>query len=106
MHADGDTLMIEIGAAPTIRAAGRHRLACDGQAGSDGEYHPRREPRETLTYHHPVREISPVGMWNGEAMTLRLPLKDLKLMGGDCLVALLQVESVGAILGAAEFHQL
>ena len=37
-------------------------------------------------------------------MTLRLPLKDLKTMGGDCLVALLQVENAGPILGAAEYE--
>jgi len=36
-------------------------------------------------------------------MTLLLPLKDLKIMGGDCLFALLQVEDAGPILGAAEF---
>ena len=35
---------------------------------------------------------------------LRLPLKDLKTMGGDCLVALLQVENAGPILGAAEYE--
>jgi hypothetical protein len=51
-----------------------------------------------------VRELSPVGIWKGEAMTLRLPLKDLKTMGGDCLVALLQVENAGPILGAAEYE--
>ena len=36
--------------------------------------------------------------------SLRLPLKDLKAMGGDCLFALLQVEDSGPILGAAEFE--
>ena len=51
-----------------------------------------------------MRELSPVGMWKGEAMTLRLPLKDLKAMGGDCLMALLQVEDAGPILGAAEYE--
>ena len=51
-----------------------------------------------------MRELSPVGMWKGEAMTLRLPLKDLKTMGGDCLIALLQVENAGPILGAAEYE--
>ena len=40
-------------------------------------------------------------MWQGDAMTLRLPLKDLKTMGGDCLVAIFQVENAGPILGAA-----
>ena len=56
---------------------------------------------KTLSYYHPVKELTPIGMWEGEAMTLRLPLKDLKTMGGDCLVALLQVENAGPILGAA-----
>jgi hypothetical protein len=51
-----------------------------------------------------VRELSPIGMWHGEPITLRLPLKDLKTMGGDCLFALLQVEDSGPILGAAEFE--
>jgi hypothetical protein len=43
-------------------------------------------------------------MWHGEPVTLRLPLKDLKAMGGDCLFALLQVEDSGPILGAAEYE--
>jgi hypothetical protein len=38
-------------------------------------------------------------------MPLRLPLKDLKTMGGDCLVTLLQVGSTGPILGAALYEQ-
>jgi hypothetical protein len=57
-----------------------------------------------LSYHHPVRELSPIGMWHGEPIALRLPLKDLKAMGGDCLFALLQVEDSGPILGAAEYE--
>ena len=39
-------------------------------------------------------------------MTLRLPLKDLKTMGGDYLVALVQVENAGPILGAAHYKRL
>ena len=44
-------------------------------------------------------------MWKGEAMTLRLPLKDLRIKRGDYVVALLQVENGGPILGAAQFDQ-
>jgi hypothetical protein len=40
-------------------------------------------------------------MWKGEAMTIRLPLKDLKAKGGDQLFALLQVENSGPIIGVA-----
>ena len=30
-----------------------------------------------ITYSHPVRELTPIGMWKGEQMTLRLPLNEL-----------------------------
>jgi hypothetical protein len=106
MQAEGDTLVIGIGAAPekSDRRAATVWLAIakknETVAITRGENRGR-----SLSYHHPVREITPVGMWKGEAMTLRLPLKDLKAMGGDCLVALLQVEDAGPILGAAE-HDL
>jgi hypothetical protein len=107
MHAEGDTLVIGIGAAPeksdqrsaTIWLA----IAKDGATVSIT----RGENRgKTLSYYHPVKELTPIGMWSGEAMTLRLPLKDLKTMGGDCLVALLQVENAGPILGAAQYDRL
>ena len=107
MHAEGDTLVIGIGAAPdksdkrsaTIWLA----IAKDEETVSIA----RGENRgKTLSYYHPVRELTPIGVWNGEAMTLRLPLKDLKTMGGDCLVALLQVANAGPILGAAQYDRL
>lgn len=107
MHAEGDTLVIGVGAAPdkSDKRAATVWLAIAKKeatvAISRGENRGR-----TLSYHHPVKELTPVGMWSGEAMTLRLPLKDLKAMGGDCLVALLQVENAGPILGAAEHNLL
>jgi hypothetical protein len=106
MHAEDDTLVIGIGAAPekSDQRAATVWLAIakkkETVAITRGENRGR-----TLSYHHPVRELTPVGMWKGEPMTLRLPLKDLKAMGGDCLVTLLQVENAGPILGAAE-HDL
>jgi len=106
MHAEGDTLVIGIGAAPekSDQHAATVWLAIakkeDTVAVTRGENRGR-----TLSYHHPVKELTPVGMWEGQAMTVRLPLKDLKAVGGDCLVALLQVENAGPILGAAE-HDL
>ena len=106
MHADGDTLLIEIDAAPSSSAqrAGTVWLAVAKQeatvAITRGENRGKR-----ITYHRPVREISPVGMWTGEAMTLRLPLKDLKAKGGDRLFALLQVENGGPILGVAAYER-
>jgi hypothetical protein len=106
IHTDGGTLVIGVGAAPSTSDE-RSATVWLAVAKKDvtvpitrGENRGRK-----LSYHHPVRELTPVGMWNGEAMTLRLPLKDLKTRGGDCLVALLQVENAGPILGAAEHNQ-
>jgi hypothetical protein len=106
MHAEGGTLVIGIGAAPETsdkRAATVWlAVAKDVETVSIT----RGENRgKKLSYHHPVREISPVGMWQGEAMTLRLPLKEFNVMGGDYLVALLQVENGGPILGAAQYDR-
>jgi hypothetical protein len=39
-------------------------------------------------------------------MTLKLPLKELETRGGDCLIALVQVENAGPILGIAEFERM
>jgi hypothetical protein len=105
MRGEGDTLVITVGAAPddshTRNATVWLAVAKEKETVSitRGENSGR-----TLSYHNPVRELSPVGMWKGEAMTLRLPLKDLKTMGGDCLMALVQVENSGPILGAAEYE--
>ena len=107
MHAEGDTLVIGIGAAPDNsdkRSATIWLAIAKDEATvaiSRGE-----NRGKTLSYYHPVKELTPIGMWVGEAMTLRLPLKDLKTMGGDCLVALLQVENAGPILGAAQYDRM
>jgi hypothetical protein len=105
MHGDGDTLVINIGAAQdksyTRAATVWLAVAKENETVSitRGENRGRN-----LSYRHPVRELSPVGMWKGEPITLRLPLKDLKTMGGDCLIALVQVENAGPVLGAAEYE--
>ena len=106
IRAEGDTLIIGIGAAPE-KSDERSATVWLAVAKKDVTVAiTRGENRgRTLSYHHPVKELTPVGMWNGDAMTLRLPLKDLKTGGGDCLVALLQVENAGPILGAAEHNQ-
>lgn len=105
IRADGDTLVIDIGAAP---AASDKRAATVWLAVAktlETVSIERGENRgKQLSYFHPVRELMPVGMWNGEAMTLKLPLKDLKTRSGDCLIALLQVENAGPILGVAEHN--
>jgi hypothetical protein len=107
MHAEGNSLVIEIGAAPEtsdMRAASVW-LAIAKEKETVSITRGENRGKE-LSYFHPVKELTPIGMWKGEAMTLKLPLKELKAMGGDCLVALLQVENVGPILGAAKYELL
>ena len=55
----------------------------------------------TITYHNVAREMSPVGMWHGEAMDLSLPKKDLMGRGYDGCAVLLQAGSAGPIIGGA-----
>jgi hypothetical protein len=104
MQAENNTLVVGVGGAP---ASSNKREATIWLAIAKQEETvsiTRGENRgKVLSYFHPVRELTPIGMWKGEPMTLKLPLKDLKAMGGDCLVALLQVENAGPILGVAEF---
>jgi hypothetical protein len=105
MRSEGDTLVIDVGAAPEASYTRKATIWLAIAKEEETVAITRGENRgRTLSYHHPVRDLSPVGMWNGEAMTLRLPLKDLKTMGGDCLIALVQVENYGPVLGAAEFE--
>ncbi|PKQ05726.1 MAG: hypothetical protein CVT73_11270 [Alphaproteobacteria bacterium HGW-Alphaproteobacteria-12] len=56
----------------------------------------------TMVYAHAVRELTPVGMWNGEAMSVTFPKDDLLGGGFDGCVALLQAGKGGPILGAAQ----
>jgi hypothetical protein len=106
MRADGDTLIVDVGAASekSDRRAGTVWLAIAKDVETVEVKRGENRGRE-LSYHHPVRELSPIGLWHGDPITLRLPLKDLKTIGGDCLFALLQVENNGPILGAAEYKQ-
>jgi len=104
MRAEGNSIVIDIGAAPATSDLREGTvwlvIANDKRTVSIK----RGENRgKTITYTHPVREITPIGMWKGKKMTLTLPLKDLHAMGGDCLVALLQVQNTGPVLGAAEY---
>ena len=105
LHDENDTLVIDIGAAPdasdkrdaTVWLVVAKKL--ETVSITRGENRGR-----TLSYHNPVRELMPVGMWKGEAMTIKLPLKELKTRGGDALIAFLQVENLGPILGIAEYQ--
>jgi len=101
---EGDTLIVDIGDAPekSDRRSATVWLAIAKEVEKVAIQRGENRGRE-VAYHHPVREFTPIGMWNGEAISLKLPLKELKTIGGDRLFVLLQVEELGPILGAASF---
>jgi hypothetical protein len=107
MRAEGNSLVIDIGAAPKGSDLREATVWLAVAKEKETVAISRGENRgKTITYSHPVRELTPIGMWKGEKMTLRLPLNDLQTIGGDCLVAMLQVEDTGPILGVAEYEQM
>jgi len=55
---------------------------------------------QSLTYHNVVRQMVPIGKWNGSAVMFELPKSDL-MEGYDGCTAILQVNAAGPILGAA-----
>jgi hypothetical protein len=56
---------------------------------------------KTITYANVVRELIPIGMWNGKAMTVRLDRQSFMRPGTDRCAVLLQQGHAGAIIGAA-----
>lgn len=55
-----------------------------------------------LSYSNVVRTMTPVGVWQGEAMGLILPIRDFRRAGYSGIAVLLQVDDAGPILGAAK----
>jgi len=100
---EGDTLVIEAGAAasPQGKPSGTVWLALVAKqvpvAIKRGE-----NADKVVVYHNVVRSLSPVGKWSGEAITLRLPKRDLMRYGADGCAALLQMDDAGPIIAAAE----
>ena len=101
-----DTLAIEVGALPrpapwdaTIRLVLFTSFAevAIGQGENSGA---------KMTYRHVVREIRPIGMWDGAAVSIALPLDEIMSEGTDGFAVLVQEElqsGPGAILGAAAY---
>lgn len=60
---------------------------------------------ESITYHKVVREMSPVGQWTGEKVTIKLPKHHLKNRGADGCTVLLQQDTAGPVIAAAEMKK-
>ena len=100
---EGDTLFIKAGAAaPGVRAK-RSTVWLALFKGSETVRIERGENRgETITYHKVVREMTPVGQWHGEEVTIKLPKHHLKNRGADGCAVLLQHDTAGPVIAAAE----
>jgi hypothetical protein len=59
----------------------------------------------TIIYNNVVRELIPIGMWNGKPMTVRLPRDSFMRPGTERCAVLLQQGKAGPIVGAALMGQ-
>jgi hypothetical protein len=59
----------------------------------------------TLTYYNVVRDLRPIGTWNGTAMTVQLERQAIMVPGTDSAAVLLQQGKAGPIVGAALLRQ-
>jgi hypothetical protein len=60
---------------------------------------------KTVTYNNVVRELMPIGMWNGKPMTVQLERHSFMRPGADRCAVLLQQGKAGPIVGAALLRQ-
>ena len=61
---------------------------------------------QELTYYNVVRNITPGGMWHGDKLSLNMPVKGVFKDCCAACVALLQVGSVGPIIGATRWSEV
>jgi hypothetical protein len=60
---------------------------------------------KTVTYNNVVRELMPIGMWNGKPMTVQLERHSFMRPGADRCAVFLQQGKAGPIVGAALLQQ-
>ncbi|MEG6507904.1 DUF1223 domain-containing protein [Methyloligella sp. 2.7D] len=103
LHAAGDKIAIDVGAAPG-GAEIRHATVWIGTAKSlQNVVIKRGENRgRTIAYHNNVRSLAKAGTWTGKPLRLEVSAAKLRQAGGDRVFALLQQGSTGPIFGAAE----
>ncbi len=107
---DEKSVFIEIGAAAKLKTSASNGAKPEGTVWlalikkSEKITIKRGENRgKTLTYHNVVHELSPIGRWMGEKMSIRLPRQQWMARGSDgCVVILQQDGGKGHIRGAAQ----
>ena len=103
---DKDKLVVEAGAAPP-GAAPKEATLWLAVISKEVKVPIERGENQgkTITYNNVVRELIPIGMWNGKAMTVQLERHSFMLPGTDRCAVLLQQGHAGPIVGAALLRQ-
>jgi hypothetical protein len=57
-----------------------------------------------VSYYNVVRKIVPVGMWQGDSASFKLPKETLLSDPQECCVGLLQIASSGFVIGSASWR--
>jgi hypothetical protein len=57
----------------------------------------------SVIYHNVVRKLVPAGMWDGTATSLKLPRKAILTSDSQMIVAVLQKDKAGPVLGLAQW---
>ena len=102
ISSNGNELDIEVGGGPTdriIQASTLWVMSVTPQvtvAIERGENSGRE-----ITYHNAVRQLTPAGMWKGDAVQLSLPKKHVMDGQSSMCVAVLQGDNGGVVLGCA-----
>ena len=99
----GDTLIITVGAAPSNTRVKPATIWLALVKKSIPVKISRGENRgKIITYHQVVRNLTPVGQWTGQEVTIRLPKRHLQSKETDGCTVLLQQDTAGPILAAVE----
>jgi hypothetical protein len=99
-------LVVDVGSAPNETPAKEATLWLAVIARSVAVPIERGENQgKTVTYQNVVRELIPIGTWNGTQMTVKLERQSFMRPGTDSCAVLLQEGHAGPIIGAALLKQ-
>ena len=102
---DDDALVVQVGGAPAHAAISNARLllAVVQDAGTVSIRRGENANR-TVTYYNIVRSLRTIGSWAGAPSTLRVAKSEFFVAGTQSLVVLLQNDTGGPILNAAQIR--
>ena len=98
-----DVIEVDVGDLPDGVTLGKRATVWLGMVQKVGNVSIKRGENSgrQLTYHNIVREFSPIGMWEGTAKQIRIPMRSVEDSEHKSCVVLLQSDGTGPIIGAA-----